>query len=146
MSGPILVIAMTTFMVFATAIGITNSLPRCRLRRQPCGPHDLERVGGGAGAGMQGVIKEHLAVDNIIADVIVGDGGRLVGQLDQFQIIGGDQADALVLGAGADVGALPSSRSRLLVPRKISSMAKKRDCSVGRASSFSRRFRCCTSA
>ncbi len=67
--------------------------------------HDLERVGGGAGSGTQLIIKDQLPLAHVVAKVQVVRVGRMVGEMRELEVVGGDQPRAVRAKQRMDVGA-----------------------------------------
>ena len=53
---------------------------------------------------MEFVVEGHFVVLDGFAEVVVVDVGEFFFEVDEFEVVGGDHADALVLGEGLDVG------------------------------------------
>ena len=54
---------------------------------------------------MEFVVEGHFVVLDGFSEVVVVDVGEFFFEMNQFEVVGGDHADALVLGEGLDVGA-----------------------------------------
>lgn len=80
---------------------VTNWTARSRcINRQAFHLHNFQGVGCWAGAGAQDVVEDHAAIDYVFSEVVVFDFGEGGCEFCEFQVVGGDEAEAVLANEG----------------------------------------------